>query len=286
MADENKIRDAADAVKGIAEAIPVYQDVVQPAAKEIGTALQTVAKSVHVALAPISALVWGYEKIKDYLQETLTEKLKNVPPERIVPPSPTLAGPALESLRFAGHDPTLRELYANLLATSMDSEIATNAHPAFVDFLRQMTPDEARIVQLFSSRQSFPVISMILYDKADPGGTRFPLFVHFSLLGYEAECAHPELTPNYLDNLVRLGLAEINTIYDYESEEPGFYKPLLEHPEFDRLSGPHTSILFSDKEEDKTKRFEIKKEVLRVTTLGRQFCAACITPQVSPDKSS
>jgi len=63
MGDENKIRDAADAVKGIVEAVPVYKDIVQPTAKEVGTALQTVAKSIHLALAPVAVLVWAYEKI-------------------------------------------------------------------------------------------------------------------------------------------------------------------------------------------------------------------------------
>lgn len=59
MSDENKFRDAADAVTGLAEAVPIYQDVVQPAAKEFGVALQTVASAVHVALAPVSELTEG-----------------------------------------------------------------------------------------------------------------------------------------------------------------------------------------------------------------------------------
>ena len=37
MGDDNKIRDVIDAVTGVAKAVPVYQDVVQPAAQEIGT---------------------------------------------------------------------------------------------------------------------------------------------------------------------------------------------------------------------------------------------------------
>src|SRR5947208_1662292 len=108
MANENKIRDAADAVKGIVEAVPVYQDVAQPAAKEIGTALQTVAKTIHIALAPLSALIWGYDQIKGYLIETLTQKLKDTPNERIIAPNPMIAGPIVESLRFSAHEPSLR----------------------------------------------------------------------------------------------------------------------------------------------------------------------------------
>lgn len=63
MADESTIRDTAETIKGIVQAVPIYQDVVQPAAKEVGTALQTVAKTLHILLAPVSGLVWGYEKI-------------------------------------------------------------------------------------------------------------------------------------------------------------------------------------------------------------------------------
>lgn len=59
MADESKIRDAADAAKGLLEAAPIYEDALQPAAKQVGKALETVGKAVNVALAPIGALVWG-----------------------------------------------------------------------------------------------------------------------------------------------------------------------------------------------------------------------------------
>jgi hypothetical protein len=135
MGDENKIRDAADAVKGLVEAVPVYEDVLQPAAKEVGAGLQTVAKTIHIALAPVSALVWGYDKLKDYLEERLAEKLKKVPAEKIITPNPTVAVPAVESMRYTAHDPTLRELYASLLASAMNADTADKAHPAFVEMI-------------------------------------------------------------------------------------------------------------------------------------------------------
>jgi len=53
----SNVGDTAKVVKGIVEAVPVYQDVAQPAAQEIGKGLQTVAKTIHIVLAPVSALV-------------------------------------------------------------------------------------------------------------------------------------------------------------------------------------------------------------------------------------
>src|ERR1051325_8571524 len=146
MTRDDKVRDVTQAVKGIVEAVPVYEDVVQPAAREIGKGLQTVAKTIHIALAPVAGLVWGYETMRDYLGEALTKRLKGVPTERIITPQAMIAGPALDALKYAGPDPELRELYANLLARAMDERTAQEAHPAFVEILRQLTPDEARTI--------------------------------------------------------------------------------------------------------------------------------------------
>ena len=54
----------------------------------------------------------------------------------------------------------LRELYANLLATSIDSITAHEAHPAFVEIIRQLTPDEARIVKYIFERMYLPIITV------------------------------------------------------------------------------------------------------------------------------
>jgi hypothetical protein len=160
VADEIRIKDAADAIAGLVKAVPVYEDALQPAVREIGIGLQTIAKTIHIALAPISALVWGYDQIKDFAVTTAAEKLKHVPRERIQTPDPHVVGPALEALRYAGHQGYLRELYANLLATCLDSETARNAHPAFVDIVNGMSPDDARIMRLFAVGGVFPMIDV------------------------------------------------------------------------------------------------------------------------------
>src|SRR5947207_379089 len=73
-------------------------------------ALQTVAKTIHIALAPVAALVWGYDTIKEFVSTRVAEKLAGVPAENIRTPEPHVVGPALEALRYTGHQGTLREL--------------------------------------------------------------------------------------------------------------------------------------------------------------------------------
>ncbi|MEN3331444.1 MAG: hypothetical protein V7641_809 [Blastocatellia bacterium] len=283
MADENKIRDAADAVKGIVEAVPVYQDALQPAAKEIGAALQKVTKAIHVALAPISALVWGYEKIAEYLDKALTEKLKKVPPERIVMPSPSVAGPTIEALRFVAHEPTLRELYANLLATAMDADTAISAHPAFVEIIRQLTPHEARLISHMATSLFNPVLSggiSLLINEEEA----VMEFRHYSLLDQEIGLEQEiqgwpiGLTLSYLDNLMRLGLAEILPAVEQGDISQSKY-PLIE----ERAKAVVTNIVSMQGAggETKVSSLEIKdirtsKELIRLTALGHQFHSVCM----------
>ena len=103
MAEEEKttgkLAATADAVKGALAAVPIYQDALQPGAKQVGTALETVGKFLNLILAPVSAMVWGYEQFKDQFMPVLADKLMHKAKERLIPPDPIVAGPTLEALR-------------------------------------------------------------------------------------------------------------------------------------------------------------------------------------------
>lgn len=268
MTDESKIRDVIDAVTGVAKAVPVYQDVLQPAAQEFGQALQTVAKSVHVALAPISALVWGYDQIKDFVSTKVAELLRNVPPESVVSPKPNVAGPALEALRYTGHESSLSDLYANLLAASMDKATASGAHPAFVEIIKQLTPDEAKLVSLFIHPMAFPIITVRWeYKTPTPEKTGGQdVLVNFSLLGHLAQVEFPQLTSTYIDNLCRLGLAEVPRMMEYTAQ--GVYESLENAMEVQNAK--------AQIEANTEWAFIVERKTLRVTELGKQFANICV----------
>jgi len=268
MSDESKIRDAADAVQGLVKSVPIYQDALQPAMQEVGRGLQTVAKTIHIALAPISALVWGWDRVKDFVVEAVAEKLKNVPPERVQTPEPNVVGPALEALRYTGHKESLRDLYANLIATSLDKDTAMNAHPSFVEIIRSMAPDEAKIMHVFTRVGEHATIDVRAVER----DTRaFKTVVrNFSLIGEQADCEHPSLTPSYLENLGRFGLLQV----------PGYggtALPELAHEEL-------YLILEREPEIEATKRRiaedgmepEIVRKAVGLTVFGGQFSAACV----------
>lgn len=258
------VEDTAKAVKGIAEAVPIYQDLAQPAVQEVGKGLHTVAKTVHIVLAPVKALVWGYEQLENFVSTKVAEKLSETPKEDIIEPKLHIAGPALEALRFTGHEEVLRELYANLLAASMDVKTVSMAHPSLVEIIKQLTPDEARLLKFFSTAVTLPIISVQAHIVGEPGGF-VEVLTNFSLFGRDAGCEHPHLVPAYLDNLARLGLIQVPDKW-YVGE--GAYQELENHP----------SVVEAKEQIDgqEGRRAEIDKKFVEITHLGQQFIDACV----------
>ena len=146
LAKGSNVGEVVKAAATLVEKIPIYQDAVQPLAKETGKALETVGKTVNAALLPVRGLVWGIEQIEEFVTTTVAKKLQNIPLENIQTPDPAVAGPSLESLRYTGHKESLSEMYANLIATSMDSQSSEDAHPGFVEIIRNLNSEEAKIL--------------------------------------------------------------------------------------------------------------------------------------------
>lgn len=280
MIDENNegkeaiggiIKQTVDSVTALTKAVPIYQDAIQPLAKETGKALGTVGKAVNVALAPISLVIWGYEKISDFLENKVAEKLKKVPEERISTPPPNIAGPAIEALKFTGHDETLQDLFANLIANALDSKTVLEAHPAFVDIIKNISSDEGLILKLFASNQQFPMIDVKLNTKKN-GGFNI-LRRNVSEIGNLANCKHPQLTTNYLDNLCRLGLLEIPS--GRMINDPKVYEKLTNDPNIEQIKKQF------ENNEDFSVGFDQK--YIEVTGMGRQFINACVVDKSTRD---
>ncbi|MPM11636.1 hypothetical protein SDC9_57984 [bioreactor metagenome] len=266
----NKFNSTIDTVTGLVKAIPVYNDAIQPAAKEIGKSLTTVSKAINVALAPISVLIWGYEKISVFINQRLVEKLRHIPEDNIVTPDPSVVGPALEALRFSGNNEILRELYANLIATSMDKATILNAHPGFVEIIKNMTADEALILKLFINDPLIPLVDIKINIRNRKGEVDY--LNNYSNIGKDARCQYEDLCPEYINNLCRLGLLHIPA--GRSLTDPKAYDVLINREDFlelkTKFESEETEITCVDK-------------YIQLTDFGSQFIKACI---IDKDMSS
>jgi hypothetical protein len=261
---EGKVEGTINAVTGLIKAVPVYEDAIQPIAKETGKALQTVGKAVNAALLPIRGLVWGIEQIESFVHTKVAKKLENIPVENIQTPDPAIAGPALESLRYTGHKESLSELYANLLASSMDSETAKNAHPGFVEIIRNLSADEAKTLTFLFAKGVAPIIDIRREEKTGSSGVNLHELV--CTIGSDSGCEHRDLIGSYLINLERLGLIELDKGRFLSAADA--YTRITDDPAVKAIiEALNASTDF---------KAEVVKYFTKLTPFGRQFGQACI----------
>lgn len=245
----------------------VYKDVAHPGMKGCGEVLGLIPRAINAAL--VDARIW-VEKREYKFAETkklLEQRLANVSPKDIVPPAMHIAVPALQAIGFSMDSNEIREMYANLLAASMQKSIKNDVHPAYVELVKQLSPDEARILRFMARRNSpYPLSTLRLYVNAMSWNEVVP---NFNLLYKDVtdlETRAPRRTVAMLDNLVRLGLLHIpekqyltsNGVYDR-----------TEHDEY-------ILTLKSQYHLTPDQRFEFDKHFVELTELGKAFCAICI----------
>ncbi len=185
--------------------VPAYRHA-EPAVKELGEALETVMRTVNAALLPLKGLVWGVDELQEFVRSKLAAKLKDTPPQAIATPKASVVGPALDSVRYTDGDEDLQELFANLIASAMDKRVAMRAHPAFVQIIKELTSDEAKILKAIGPGRPVPIVNIdraFLNDQGDriSGDTPHESLSRFA---HDVGCELPEMFPTYISNLVRL----------------------------------------------------------------------------------
>lgn len=245
----------------LAKQLPVkdiYNDLAHPALSTVGQGLQGITK---LALAPISALVWGYDKIADYLDVAIPEyfEKRKIEKEKIISPDPAIAVPIVEAMRYTSHKDELREMFTNLLGASMNSD-SIDEHPAFVDIIKQLSSDECKMIRYLYKNDKMPMIKIRIKVNGNDGEN--DLLPYFSDICYITNCEYPQKFPEYLDNLHRLGLVEV--YYDRYLTDNRHYDNLKVHPKFIRV-----------RNDDNVRVIE-KKSMYELSEFGKKFCKVCI----------
>ena len=227
-----------------------------------------------MAMAPLKNLPEVATRVPGTLRD-LGERMTAIPSARRRAPTISFAAQALAgSVRFGS---TLRERYLNLLAASMDSDKAARVHPAFLEVLRQLTADEARIISLFQHDGPYPIVTVgARYKFGERLSTELR---NFTLLGTQAACEYPERVSLYIDNLCRLGLVELRPTR--VADDTRSFRALEEHPEVKaavaRIESRAPALDSGNPQSADDDRVvaEIRRQALHVTAFGRQFYEAC-----------
>jgi|SRR6185312_13565096 len=240
---------------------------VKASAGELGKTALTLTKTINNALLPLAAVNFAFDKARKYFAEQfekdIKEKADKIPPESLVEPKASVAGPALQALAFAHEEPTLRDMFLELLAGSMDKNREKLAHPAFVEILKQLESEEARLIKSILPSDILPIASIARVHKNNGG--KVVLVRHILDMRNQATKA-PAIIENLstmIDNWIRLGLI----VVDYQSHltEESRYSWLSDRPEMTaRTSEPDESEF----------KLDWVKGIMFPTDLGKQFAKA------------
>lgn len=187
-----------------------YDDLMHLSADEVGRAVH---RAVKLTLAPVNGTLWTLEQALAWVTAAAAARLRSrgVPSERIQSPRLEILGNVVAGLQAVGGEPVLSELFANLLGTAMDSEAARSAHPAFGHIIRDLVPDEARVLTVLPTATYGWTVVVQLECRRTLGG---PLVITEELnnLAELARCESPAGLLIHLGNLNRLGLIKFESV--------------------------------------------------------------------------
>jgi len=250
-----------------------YLDVAHPAADATGQILSLIPRAINAALLPLHQWVLQKENNIAETKKLLEEKLKNVAPDKIVSPESYVAVPALQAIAYSMNNDEIRNMYANLLASSMIDKIKGDVHPAFVEIIKQISPDEARILRfVYQKNASIPVISLFLKKENGKGKQCIIKFfnrIHRMVPDLEVR-AHSKVSI-LIDNLVRLKLVEIHD---------GTY--LVDDKLYEVLKNDPFITSHTNQNAAQNHKWDFEKTYMDLTFLGKSFCHVCVNDTILP----
>lgn len=135
-----------------------FNNLSNPVAKSAGKTLQDVWDLVFGGFGVfVEKKRMKREKDLEDFKKCLTEHVAEIPEDYIKEPNLSVIGPALESSKYYYEEPVLREMFAKLVSSSMDSRKNLEVHPCFVEIIKQLSPFDAEILLLFATTNTLPI---------------------------------------------------------------------------------------------------------------------------------
>lgn len=196
----------------------LYEDALQPTVQEVGKFAARIPRAINAAFSGLDKWILNKEYAIDETKKLLEKKLENVNPDKIVEPEAYVAVPAIQAISYSMNSEELRNLYANLLAKTMNSDTKNQVHPSFIETIKQLSPEDAMLFKQIFPLQYRPIIDVRL--ELSSGGYK-------TLAKYCNTFINSQLSDYGLsfDNLIRLGLIEIPLNESYNNAT--VYNPIL-----------------------------------------------------------
>lgn len=247
--------------KALEVAPKLYDDAIQPSAQEAGKTLSLIPRAINAAFVPLRKWIAYKEYSMAETEKLLAEKLKNLEPEKIVPPEPYVAVPAIQAISYSMNNDILRNLYANLIAKSMNIDTKDTVHPSFVEIIKQLSPLDAKLFDILCKNSTNPIIDLERKDNNNSGTiTLVNNITNINIATVESISVS-------IDNLERLKLISIPYGTYYTNDN--LYTPFYEHEVYKKYKKIY--------EQSNSYELDITKKIISITDMGKSFHKICVS---------
>lgn len=246
------------------ETVPdIYDDGLKLTTQESGKVLALIPQSINAALVPLRQWIAEREYKLAETEKLIAQRLMDIPPEKIITPEAYVAVPAIQSISYSMDSEELRNLYANLLAKSMNIDTKDRVHPSFVEIIKQLSPIDANVFSLIMHTNIKPLIDLRLNLSEEQGGGGI---THVKNISWITDFSYEQYSVSF-DNLERLKLIEIlassythNEHYTLVTNTPSYilYRDAIEH----EISDGQT--------------IKDNKKIMGISSLGELFYNVCV----------
>ncbi|MCR8656918.1 DUF4393 domain-containing protein [Paenibacillus endoradicis] len=182
----------------------IYPDLTQPAVKKVGLALETVFDLCNTILLPLKLANSNSQLYFEKHMDKYKKKLDLVEEDQIITVPPTLGLRVIDELLTVTND-DIAELFLNLLTSASNINTVRHAHPGFIDIIKNLSQDEAKIINEVFTKREHIIYSQIVKNQ---NGGEVPLSSKFSNLNDLVILDFDDNIALYMDNLIRCALIE------------------------------------------------------------------------------
>lgn len=239
------------------------------------------------------------QMIKDTI-DSLEAKVEVIQEDKRQAPPLYLYGPAVEALSYSIEDETLREVFTNIIAKSMDSEIVNYPLPSYVEICRQLSPDETKAIRYFADDIDFIKMTSDYGNRVTgyrlwgsipmwPAAQLWEVIAQGERKGYALLQSHicavgcsldrEDNLPVYMKNLERLGLIEFDYMSALQASEMdiqnggimGYKSKDLYKSIVDKVR-----LRYPDFEENSNGKYSLLKGSFKITSFGLEFIFSAV----------
>ncbi|WP_181574706.1 Abi-alpha family protein [Lysinibacillus capsici] len=189
----------------------IYPDLVQPGVKQVGLALETTLGLANTILLPLKLMNSNANVYFNQHMEKYRVKMAEVDENEVVQVPPQISLNILdELLKVTNED--IANLFINLLANASTKSTIKYAHPGFIEVIKNLSADEAKIISEICAKGE-PIIYAYI-DGHNNGIVPVPLTNQENNITDMIDLDFKENNTFYALNLIKLGILKDERLAD------------------------------------------------------------------------